>query len=342
MHAPVFLGVDGGGTRTRALLVAADGAVLGAGEAGSSNVNAAGFDAAVGALLEATRAAWASAGIGARAVDAAFLGISGAANPATARRIERAITEAGAVASGRCGVASDIEAALAGGIPGRPGMALIAGTGTFCLGRDGTGKLARCGGWGWLVDDEGGGAGLGRAALRAVFLAGDGRGAPTGLSSLVLAHAGVGGVLDLVPWIYGRPAQGPACAALAPLVTRAAAEGDAVALGLLRDGAGALAGLVRRVVEQLVWSGSPELILVGGLARSGAPYQPLVEEALRTAVPGLRIVEPVLTPVAGAALLAMEAGGIGIGEKILARLRAAGAATMPGSLLRCDAVGPAC
>jgi N-acetylglucosamine kinase-like BadF-type ATPase len=322
MNTRLAFGFDGGGTHTRAILASSDGSVLGVGFSGTTNVNIVPLQTVLGELSKAAAEAREKAGMPAHPVDAAFLGLAGIEASGKALEVARIFSEASLVKSKACLVGKDSEAALAGGLSGRPGIVLIAGTGSFCLARDADGNTHRCGGWGWLVDDVGGGSYLGREALRAALLDSDGRGPKTSLLPRLLAQLGVPDTVRLTAWIYGPAPYANKLAGLARLVTEEAQAGDAVALEILRNGAEGLAQLVHQVAAHFSSSVSPELVLVGGLARSGAPYQPLIEAALRAAVPGLRLTQPELPPAAGAVLRAFEALGSPLNAEALARLKA--------------------
>lgn len=317
-----YLGLDAGGTRTRAVLVLGDGTVAGVGFGGSANPNNLGFDEAVRQLHTAAEVAWRAAGLPMVPSSACFIGAAGIKSVGDCTRLGEAAAHAGLAPLDRCVAANDTEAALAGGLPGRPGIALIAGTGSFCLGRDRRGCTARCGGWGWLLDDVGSGFYLGREALRAVAQAGDGRAEPTALTPEVFARFQLREIDDLLAAVYTPPPTAASVAELAPLVLRVATAGDPVACGILREGAGGLAQLVQRVASALAWERPPEVVLVGGVARSGPPYQPMIETAIASAVAGARVVGPAMPPIAGAALRALELGGVSITDAVLTRLQA--------------------
>lgn len=307
----LFLGIDGGGTRTRAILVDAEGRVVGEGEAGPSNYNNVGLDAAARALRAAAVSAWSRAGQPfAPAASSAFLGLAGVKAAVDIARLTSLAENIGLAPAGQVTVANDLHNALAGGLAGRPGIALIAGTGTNCLGRDASGTSFMCGGWGWLLDDVGGGIGLALAGLRAATRAADGRAPDTGLLPAALAFFGLTEANELLERLYVRACPPDELAAFSAVVTREAAGGDATALAILHDGALALAELVAGAARRLDFPQGPEIVLLGGCARSGAPYQPLIEAAIRAALPAARIVEPVGTPLHGAARNALRAAGL--------------------------------
>ena len=176
----LYLGIDGGGTRTRAVLVDAHGGIHGEGEAGPANYHNVGLEGAAAALRRAAENAWQAAGRPFDAAAACFAGLAGIKAGIDFSRLSDVAATVGLALPGRITVANDLHNALAGGLAGRPGVALIAGTGTNCLARDASGATFMCGGWGWLLDDRGGGIGLALAGLRAATRAADGRGGVDG------------------------------------------------------------------------------------------------------------------------------------------------------------------
>jgi N-acetylglucosamine kinase-like BadF-type ATPase len=177
MTASVLLGVDGGGTKTTALLADRAGRVVARGAAGGSNFKAAGEAAARAAIEAAVRQAYAAAGLDFAPPLAAGLGLAGVDTPADVER--QSAWAAGYLPGARIRVANDVELALWAGTPAGWGLAVIAGTGAIAYGRAPDGRAARVGGWGWLLGDEGSGFDIGLRARRgAVPTAAGGRGGP--------------------------------------------------------------------------------------------------------------------------------------------------------------------
>lgn len=305
----VFLGIDGGGTRTRAVLVDAAGHIRGEGESGSANYHNVGMKQAVANLLDAARLADKAAGLK-RRPDAAFLGCAGIKSSTDTSRLTSAAETAGLGPAGEIVVANDLHNALAGGLTGRPGIALIAGTGTNSLGRNGAGKTFMCGGWGWLLDDRGGGFGLAMAAFQSVARAADGRAPKTRLFAAALAFLGLAEPNEMLARLYVEEWTPGELAGFAPVVVRCAEEGDATAKKILKQGAEALAELVAGAAQQLEFPKGPDVVLLGGCARSGPPYQPMVEAAIQRRCRGARLIDPEHSPAHGAALNALRTGGI--------------------------------
>ncbi len=311
-----YLGIDGGGTRTRAVLVDARGRVLGEGEAGPSNYHNVGAQAASRALRAAAEAAWAGAGRPFAPASAAFLGCAGIKATVDIVRLTALAETAGLAPAGLITVANDLHNALAGGLAGQPGIALIAGTGTNCLGRDASGATFMCGGWGWVIDDEGGAVGLALAALRIAARSSDGRAPATALLPATLAYFGLSEANELLARLYAPPIPLEQLAPFAEVVTRLAAEGDAAAATVLDRGAAALAALVAGATAKLAFPEGPAVVLLGGCGRSDVAYRRRIEAAIRAAVPRAVITEPVYAPHHGAALNVLRLAGRKLPEQL--------------------------
>ena len=301
----LFLGIDGGGTRTRAVLLQGTGSVIGLGEADSSNFNNMGEDVAADNLRLATHAAFTDAGIPFSPVQAAFLGLAAVRSGADMARMTAAAEFRGIAPVGGIQVKNDLHNALAGGLDGEAGLALISGTGSSCLGRDPKGDYFNCGGWAWLMDDGGSGFGLSHDALRTAVRMVDGRETPTLLLPAVLEFYQVPHPDFLLERLYNRKWTPAEIASFAPTIMKLAADGDPAAIGVLRRGSMALAELVSTTVANLDFEEAPPVVLLGGCVRSGAPYQPMVESEIRNSCPGVRLLEPIHDTVYGAALNAL-------------------------------------
>jgi N-acetylglucosamine kinase-like BadF-type ATPase len=304
----IVLGVDGGGTRTRVALATEAGRVLGVGQAGPGNYHDVGPEAVRDHVAAALERAWEAAGAAPRPIDAAFLGLASIVSPAD-RAVARRIGESLDLnAAGVVDVGHDLRVALAGALAGRPGIVLIAGTGSSCYGRTADGRSWRAGGWGSLLDDLGSSRELGLQAMVAATRDADGRGPPTVLRARVLQAL----ELDDIERLPARAdAQGftrRELAALAPLVTAAAADGDLVATEIIQRAARDLAAMVAAVVRKLGFDDPRPvpLAITGGLAATGAVILEPLRRAVACLAPRCELVEPKLPPVLGAACLALQ------------------------------------
>ena len=318
-----FLGIDGGGTSTRALLCDERGRVLGLGAGGVSNHLHAGWEGAADSLRTAVQGAFAAAGVAPARSAAVFLGMAATASDAARDRWRTLALQLGLAAGPEAvGVDHDIRIALAGGLAGRPGIALIAGTGSACYGRTASGATWQAGGWGSILDDGGGGYWLGLRAVAAAIRSEDGRGPQTEQRARVLARLEVATLREIVTRLHDGTLARHELARLAEDVMACAAAGDTAAQELLLRGAAELALMVRAVAQKLFTGATPEVVLAGGTATADV-FAPVITAALAREVPAARLVPAELPPVAGAALLALERAGVGVSAGLVLALGAA-------------------
>ncbi|MEU7908396.1 BadF/BadG/BcrA/BcrD ATPase family protein [Actinoplanes sp. NPDC049118] len=287
----LVLGVDAGGTASRAVVAAADGTVVGRGRAGPGNPTTAG-PAAARSIGTAVREALGDHDPA--AVVAGVVGVAGAAIAADPR-VAAAFADEWAERGLTCPITmvGDAVTAFAAGTAAPSGAVLIAGTGAVAA-RIGDRRIGRTAdGLGWLLGDEGSGLWLGLRAVRSAARAWTGRTVPAGLPARIAEHAGVDTRDALVHWAGRRPPA--AFAALAPLVCAAAADGDPLAGRLTSEAAA-------RLLATLAELGTPDgpVVLAGGLLTRETPVRAAVLAALDTPVTTSR------DPAAGAAWLALR------------------------------------
>ena len=293
-----LLGIDGGGTRTTLALADPDGRELARRTGPAGIVDPRHPEGAAEMLARLSRDAIADAGLEGPAT-VLCAGLAGVGSAEERAAVRRALERAGIAE--RVVVRADGETALHGAFAGGPGILLIAGTGSVGWGRGEDGRVEHCGGWGMMLGDEGSGFGLARAGLTAAVRGHDGRSPPTALLSTFLHELGLHSVHDLPPWV-ARAAKSDV-AALAVHVVRAAGD-DAVAGRLVREGAAGLAEHAGALIERLgPWSGTPAVVLHGGLARN-ATFAGAVREALAALPTPPEIRQAASDAVAGAVRLA--------------------------------------
>lgn len=310
------LGIDGGQTATKAAVCDLKGRLVGLGRAGPANHvwERGGAARARRAVARSVAAALRSAGLKAERFEAAFLGITGASE-----HTRRAL--AGRVPARRVRLENDKVNALASVTAGRPGVVVIAGTGTIAYGENGRGRRADASGWGYLLGDEGGGFWIARRAIAAACRAYDGRGKPTALTERLPAAAGVRGLWDLHEMIYSGRLSRAEMAALAATVEAAAGDGDGAARGILREGGrelGLAAGAVARRLG--MHRGRPTVGMVGGVFRGSAEVRRAFRREVRRHVPGAAFASARLAPVFGAVLLALKMAGVRVTPGLAAAL----------------------
>jgi glucosamine kinase len=250
----IYLGIDAGGTHTRARLASADGEVLGVGEAGPANTRI-GLPNALRAIRTAYWGAIEAASLGRAEVRSIYggLGIAG-----LNRRGVLAGLQAHAFPFRSIAFASDASIANLGAHAGGDGAICIVGTGSIGFARV-NGEHFSVGGYGFPISDEGSGADLGLRAVRRSLWARDGRIPHSPMTLAVLDHFN-GSAGEIVYWMDQATATD--YGAFARLVMDYAAEGDPVAEPIVQEGALRIDRLIRVLLER----GAPACCLVGGLA----------------------------------------------------------------------------
>jgi len=312
-----FLGIDGGGTHTRAVLVDAEGRILRAATGASINPRHYGRDV-LRSRLEALVDPMDEARGG---IDAAFLALGGISTAADAAEVAAIALDVPALASARVTVDNDAIGALAGGLAGRPGMVLIAGTGSACLGIAADGTRWWCGGWEALADDGGSAYWMAVEAIRSAVRQEDGRVPAGALRDLVFTRWDLAEPRALAERLTRPDVDRAAVASLAPHVIALAAT-DAEASRIVARAVDELAQLVAVTAGKAFGGGPCELILTGGLANSGPPFTPMLLARIAEATTGVSVVPPELPPAFGSVIEAMKTLGVQPGAGCLARLRA--------------------
>jgi len=293
------IGVDGGGTRTRAVIVDSDGHELGRAESAGAVATADDPGSAVAAVRSAVMRAATEARVTLPAA-AMWAGLAGAGSVAAELAVSEELDD-GSLAE-RVRVGTDVEAAFHDAFRDGPGVLLIAGTGSIAWARAPDGEVHRIGGWGRHLGDEGSGYKLGSDALRRVTWAEDGRAPATAMRAVLLDSCGVREVEHLIAWI--ETASKGEVAALAPIIVRSADEGDPAALEVVSDAVASLRGHVRAAVAATgPWRETASLVLWGGLVAEGGALRARVLEGLEELQVGLATRE--VDPPMGAARLAV-------------------------------------
>ncbi len=295
----LFVGVDGGGTHTRAVVVDENQQELGRAMGPGAVVTPGAPDASVRAVADAVRAAVREAG-GQLPVERLWAGLAGAGSDEGRLGVTRGLE--GAALADQVVVGTDVEAAFHHTFGSHPGILLIAGTGSVAWGRSAAGDLVRVGGWGERLGDEGSGFAIGLAALRAILHASDGRGARTSLTASVVGTLGLERPEALVAWCAA--ATKGDVAALVPVVVEAAEGGDMAARAILDAAVEDLSAHVAAAVERTgPWEESPVLVLWGGLLQPGGPLRSALEAA--AAEHSCELDSRTVDPALGAAWLAL-------------------------------------
>ena len=336
--AVVVIGIDGGGTKTVAVLADSDGHELARSVGAGANLQTVGpvvVRERIGSLIR-TILSGTTGAVTIRGLAVSLAGVDRPADvPVATDAILGAIADFEAVGQsphdasthpdagkdargpewdlpgGLPIVTNDAVAALAAGASILDGVVVIAGTGSIAFGLC-NGVRARAGGWGSILGDEGSGYALGIGALRAVCRAHDGRAPATSLTGAVLAHVGASTPPDLIGIVSAQTWGVAETAAVAPIVVREAETGDPVAGGLVDEAAAELVASALAVIDALPFDRFRDLpiVLAGGLwpasARLRDGFASRLSEHVPNALPSVLAHEP----VQGAVWLARREAGL--------------------------------
>lgn len=318
----LFLGIDGGGTKTEFVLIDATGRVLANHRAGPAYHVEIGMQSLRHLLKKTVIDMLASHSMSPDDLAFAFVGLPGyGENSALLPQLDQILEGLLPRRRYRCG--NDVVCGWAGALAGGQGIAVVAGTGSIAYGEY-AGRSARAGGWGELFSDEGSAYWLAREALALFSRMNDGR-APKGpLHDLICDHFGVTHALDVCAKIHGPPALSRSeIAALSPLLTQAARAGDVLAHRIFEAAAREIAALVHAVRDALQVEGDVPLAVsyCGGLMQPESLLLPLVAQSLSESDRNYDLRPPRLTPALGAAVLAAAMAKAALSADALERLQ---------------------
>jgi len=296
------LGFDGGGTKTECVLMDDSRRVLARTRGGPSNPMRVGFGGALAAVCEAARGALQSASVLATDVGAICAGLAGAAHPDAERKMKRLLEEE--FPGKTVIVCTDLELTLEATGEG-PAIVLIAGTGSAAVGRDAHGQLARIGGHGPLLGDEGSAFDVGRRAAIAALHEFDRTGVDTAMGRLILQELNADSWHEVQALAHDAPDE--VFPRIFPAILRAEEQGDAAARTLLEAAAADLASLVAALIDRLQLQGQKFLLVKsGGMMGCSLFFDHLVDDCLRAIAPQAEFGSMQITPAESAARFALR------------------------------------
>ncbi|NNE67171.1 MAG: hypothetical protein HKN33_11455 [Pyrinomonadaceae bacterium] len=301
----LFLGVDGGGTKTQIVIIDPIEKVVAEGMSGPSNPLRVGVDVAVSNIFEAINEACDAADRSSEDIRNSFVGLAGVRRADIRETVKRRLESRLPTCSFT--VVTDAEIALFGSTLGEPGAVLIAGTGSICFGKNSEGNTAMAGGWGPLAGDEGGGASIAKQALQAIAKALDGRGRPTKLCDVAVDYFRAATAEDLIVAIYAPKMDNRRLAGFAKCVVETALEGDEIAMEILAV-AGFELGMAAYAVLKKLELDKEEVPIgaVGSIFKAGRLiFEPLLE-TVHSFAPEAYLKEPELNPAHAAAVMARQ------------------------------------
>jgi glucosamine kinase len=297
----IYLGIDGGGSKT-ACLVGDENSVLGKGTSAGSNVIRVGERQARESLSAAIRQACTAAGTVPAQIERTCVGIAGGARSEIAETVRRLVSE---LVSGEVEVVGDMVIAMEAAFGSGPGVIVIAGTGSVAYGRNSEGKTARAGGWGFAISDEGSGHWIGRSAVAASMRAYDESETADVLLTSIMKFWNAPTREQLVLTANGSPS--PDFAALLPAVVSASDAGGATARAVLTSAGVELATLAKIVVGRLFGDADSVPVAVsGGVFANCELVQRVFYDRLRAEHPQVLPNATLVDPAKGALELARK------------------------------------
>jgi N-acetylglucosamine kinase-like BadF-type ATPase len=302
--AALLLGVDGGNTKTIALVADTAGHIAGSARAGCGDIYGSGPEAALAELDKAVGDALRAAGASCADVISAGYSLAGADWPEDYCFLRAELTRRhGATCA--LALVNDAIGALRAGTKDGVGVSVVCGTGSAIGSRSAAGRDWHASFWG----EDLGAVSIGRRAMRSIVQSELGMAAPTGLTDRVLDELGLASVEDLLHGVTRRGSQAaPILAGLAPSVLDVADLGDEAALRIVRDTCEQLGAYARVASRQADLDDGPfSLVLAGGVFRHRSP---LLREHVLAGLPTARPTTADLEPAAGALFLAFDEIGL--------------------------------
>jgi N-acetylglucosamine kinase-like BadF-type ATPase len=301
----LYLGVDGGGTKTHIVLIDDSKNLVCEGFSGVSNPLRVGVETAVANIIKALDATCDKAQLSRGDVISATLGLAGVRRADLRQRVHERFRNLLGIK--KIEVVTDAEIALYGTTLGKAGVVVIAGTGSICYGKNENGKVATAGGWGPIAGDEGGGATIARRALQAIAKATDGRGKATKLSEAGIEYFRTSTPENLLIAIYAPQIDNTRIAGFARYVVDVAREGDRIAVEILKEAGFELGLSAYAVIKKLNLEKKKVPIgCVGSIFKAGKLLTDSLLETVHQIAPKAFLAEPKFSPAAAAAQMAFE------------------------------------
>jgi N-acetylglucosamine kinase-like BadF-type ATPase len=288
------------------------------GESGPGNPDNVGYEGLSRTLEIATRSAMQQAGIAIEQITGAGFGVAGLDFPSQRASTLQAID----VLDLRAPIeaVNDALIGLVAGASGGWGVAIVSGTGCNCWGWDRHRRQGQVTGGGWQMGEYAGSIELAMRAVQLVAYEWTRRGSATQLTPALMRYLGATDVVDLLHGLATDRLRIDAAAA--PLIFEVAAQGDAVAIDLIRWAGRELGELAKAVIRQLNFEALKfDVVLLGSMFNGGALLIDPLRESIAELAPGARLVRLQTLPVVGAVLLGMEQAHWPITQEIRSELQ---------------------
>lgn len=316
-----YLGVDGGGTKTAFIIIDSNGRILSYLQKTTCHHKQVGFDGFRRVMNEGIREVMVKIGITPAEIAKVFLGIPDYREVLEDDSVlENIIHDILQGIDFICG--NDVEAGWAGSLACQPGINLVGGTGAIGFGKDQDGNSARTSGWGYYCGDEGSAYWIGRKVISLFGKEADGRLEKTPIYNIVRKEFNLTRDFDLITVVYDQlKMQRDKIAKFQLLLYQAAEQGDKRALDIYKEAAYEHSLTVEALINKLNFAENQEILVSysGGVFKAGKYIlTPLKDYISRK---NIKLIEPILEPVTGAALYALTFDKKVISPEIINRLK---------------------
>jgi N-acetylglucosamine kinase-like BadF-type ATPase len=301
-----LLAVDGGGTKTIAVITNYKGEILGKGNGAASNYQVVGRDIALQSIQMAVQEAIKSINqsllsysLHFKKAVFALAGIDTKKDKIIVNDIVQKAISSLPIEVSHMVIENDCLAALLGVTPKNPGALLISGTGSIVYAHNGKGKIVRVGGWGHRVGDEGSGYWIGKEAIRSVLKMYDGREKNTILAQLLLQHFQFNSLEDLYNWVYSEHYSVDDVAALTMVVEQGLNQGDEVSQKILDQASYELEKLLLVAISHVIeeTDNNFSLILQGGVLQNNSYIRNKILKSLKRRYPNFNLLSTHREPI---------------------------------------------
>ncbi|WP_413171521.1 N-acetylglucosamine kinase [Anabaena azotica] len=314
-----ILGIDGGGSKTICIIMDDAGKILGRGEAGASNYQSIGIEAAQKQIQSAINQATITALNHTNNINiiAICLGLAGVSRPEDMEVVKTIVNQlqnsqnitaiTWELKPSHIVICHDALIALMGGVGDAVGIVVAAGTGSIVFGRNHQGKTKRVGGWGYILGDEGSAYKIAVAGMQAALKYYDGRSETTILLENFQQHLQLENIEKLIEVIYRKEWGVKEIAALAPIIDQAASEGDKIANRIIDEAIGELVIATSTVINHIFDSQQVvEIVTTGSIWLGKCGLRERFVNSLIDKYPLVNIIYPRHEPAYGAGLLALK------------------------------------
>ena len=312
------IAIDGGGTKTMGIIAKTDGEILETSTFGPSNISTLGVNRARLVIERVYYDLLRKTKLRRSDIIAVCMGLAGLDSPRILREVR--IRAWGWGLAKYIRVEQDSTIALAAATKMQePGAIVIAGTGSVVMATNGRGRIVKIGGWGYILNDEGSAFYIGYEALKAISKSFDGRLPRTRLLDYILNEYKVRTFFELLEKIYREGFTPTKIAQLAPLVTKAAEEGDRIAISILQKAGEELALMVITALRRLGLRAA-KICYTGGVFNAGKLVIDPFTNSIRRVFPNVTIERLKYPPVIGALYLALQTARVQLTEEVLNKI----------------------